>query len=272
MKKLFLTDLDGTLLRTDERISDYSSNIINQFIENGGLFSYATARSFVTASKVTGGLNITLPVICHNGVFIIEGTTKKLLLSNYFTSDDVSNISEILNAYSIYPIVFAEVNGKERFSYIDKFVTPAMKHFLNSRIGDPRIREVSSSKELYIGNVFNCACMDTEETLNPIYEILYTNRNYNCIYQKDIYSGTQWCEIYPVNASKANATIQLKTLLECDKIIVFGDGRNDISLFSIADEKYAVANAVPELKEVATAVIESNDNDGVAKWIATHAS
>ncbi len=42
---------------------------------------------------------------------------------------------------------------------------------------------------------------------------------------------------------------------------------NDIELFKAADRSYAVANAVPELKAIATDVIESNNNDGVARFI-----
>ena len=41
-------------------------------------------------------------------------------------------------------------------------------------------------------------------------------------------------------------------------------------MFDIADERYAVANAVDELKEKATAVIESNHEDGVARWLNTN--
>jgi len=50
-------------------------------------------------------------------------------------------------------------------------------------------------------------------------------------------------------------------------MVVFGDNLNDLSMFQVADERYAVANAVQELKEIATGVIESNDNDGVARWL-----
>ena len=41
-------------------------------------------------------------------------------------------------------------------------------------------------------------------------------------------------------------------------------------MFRISDECYAVENAVEELKKMATAVIESNNNDGVAKWLNAH--
>ena len=71
----------------------------------------------------------------------------------------------------------------------------------------------------------------------------------------------------PIEASKSNAIKQLQTMLGCEKLIAFGDGINDIDMFQIADESYAVANAHEELKKHATAVISSNDEDGVAKWL-----
>jgi hydroxymethylpyrimidine pyrophosphatase-like HAD family hydrolase len=42
-------------------------------------------------------------------------------------------------------------------------------------------------------------------------------------------------------------------------------------MFEIADKCYAVANAEPELQAIATAVIESNEADGVAKWLQANA-
>ena len=48
MRTLYVSDLDGTLLRSDETISNSTKEIINQFIDNGGYFSYATARSIFT--------------------------------------------------------------------------------------------------------------------------------------------------------------------------------------------------------------------------------
>lgn len=71
----------------------------------------------------------------------------------------------------------------------------------------------------------------------------------------------------PKAASKANAILQLKELLGCDKTVVFGDGKNDIDMFQLAEESYAVSNAVAELKQIATGIIGSNEEDAVAKWM-----
>ena len=60
-------------------------------------------------------------------------------------------------------------------------------------------------------------------------------------------------------------------MLGCDKLVVFGDNINDIPMFEVADECYATENAVPELKAIATGIISTNDDDGVAHWIAKNA-
>ena len=67
MKCLYVSDLDGTLLRSNERTSEYTNDVINSLVEKGMIFSYATARSLVTAKKVTKGLYVRIPLIVYNG-------------------------------------------------------------------------------------------------------------------------------------------------------------------------------------------------------------
>ena len=72
------------------------------------------------------------------------------------------------------------------------------------------------------------------------------------------------------NATKANAALQLKKCLGCERLVVFGDGKNDIPMFEAADECYAVENASPELKAIADGIIGINDSDSVARFILEH--
>jgi HAD superfamily hydrolase (TIGR01484 family) len=221
----------------------------------------------LTASKVTAGLNSDFPVICYNGAFVIANATKEKLFANYFTTEDADYIRQTLAEHSIYPIVYAYIEGKEQFSFMQRNVSSGMRFFLDSRLNDVRRREVQAENELYKGDMFYFSCISNEAELAPVNDLFSLTERIHCIYQKDIYSGAQWCELLPARATKANAASQLKEMLGCDRLVVFGDGRNDLSLFTIADECYAMSNAVPELKEIATAVIGSNDEDGVARWL-----
>ena len=114
-------------------------------------------------------------------------------------------------------------------------------------------------------------CIGSREELFPVYEALKDNEELNCLFHPEIYREEYWCEVLPKKATKANAIKELKKLWNCDRIVSFGDGINDLPMFEISDECYAVENAVEELKRAATGVIESNINDGVAKWLLQNA-
>ena len=268
MRTLYVSDLDGTLLRSNERTSEYTNSVINRLTAQGMLFSYATARSFHTAKKVTAGMTAKIPLIVYNGAFIIDNVTGERMLEQYF-DDSVQNLLTDLFAQKVYPIVYAFVDGQEKFSFVPDLCTHGMRLFLDSRKGDVRTRSVSSTQALCAGHIFYITCIDEPERLLPLYEKY--RGTYHCVYQRDIYSGAQWLEIMPQEATKANAIRQLKALLHCERLVVFGDGRNDIDMFQLADESYAVENADDELKQLAAAVIPSNDADGVAHWLEQHA-
>lgn len=69
-------------------------------------------------------------------------------------------------------------------------------------------------------------------------------------------------------ASKKMALRKLRDLVECDEVVVFGDNLNDLSMIEIADRSYAPANALEEVKSRVNQVLESCDQDGVAKFLA----
>ena len=61
--------------------------------------------------------------------------------------------------------------------------------------------------------------------------------------------------------------LELKERFGCERVVVFEDSMNDLSMFGIADESCAVENALMEVKEAATTIIPDNENDGVAKYL-----
>lgn len=269
MKTLYVTDLDGTLLRSDERTSDFTNRIINGLVERGLIFSYATARSYQTSRKVTSGLNAGFPLIVYNGAMVIDNKSGQFLIKNFFDAKIIRVIEDLIQN-GIFPIVYAFMDGVEKFSYIPEKCSAETRLFLDSRKNDPRAHPVSSEKDLTNGEIFYITCIDSMEKLEPFFH-KYAD-TYHCIFQEDIYTRHQWLEIMPNTASKASAIRQLKTYLGCQKVIAFGDGKNDIDMFEFADEAYAVSNAVEELKQIATGVIGSNNEDAVAKWLREFAA
>lgn len=264
MNTLYVSDLDGTLLRSNEITSEYTNRIINSLTEKGMIFSYATARSLITAKKVTAGLTAKIPLIVYNGAFVIDNISEELLIENYF-DNAVESLLEELFYNEVSPIVYAFINNEEKFSFVPELCTQGMNAFIDSRKGDIRTNAVKTADDLKSGKIFYITCIDEPKKLEPLYEKY--KYDFHCVYQKDIYSKAQWLEIMPKETSKSNAIKQLQALMKCERLVVFGDGKNDIDMFQLADEGYAVQNAHDDLKKYATAIIPSNDDDGVAKWL-----
>lgn len=271
MKILYVSDLDGTLLNTDSKMNQTSLDILNRLIQNGLHFTYATARSLSSASVVTAGLRISMPIIAYNGAFIFE-PSGKIIYSNVFSEEEKRTVAEFLIANRIYPLVYAFVDKEEKVSWIREKENAGMLNYLNARKGDRRLNPLNDTDSLYRGDVFYFTCIGDKEELQGVYNRFKDDPHYNCTFQQELYRDEYWCEIMPKAVSKANAILKLKELGHYDRIVSFGDAINDVPMFKISDECYAVENAVPQLKQMATGVLESNNHDGVAKWLLKNCS
>lgn len=267
MSTLYVTDLDGTLLNSNDQISQYSIQTINGLVAKGLQFTYATARSLVSASVVAKGLSTTIPVIAYNGALIIHPATGEVISSLSFTEEESAYAIGVLRDNGANPMVYAYVDGVERVSYVTGRENEGIRCYLDRRKGDRRFRPLKDETCLYEGDIFYFTCIAEREELLPLYEIFSEDQRFRCTLQQELYRPEYFLEIMPKKASKAEAIKSLKKIWHCDRIVSFGDAVNDIPMFEISDECYAVANARPELKACATGVIDSNDEDGVAKWL-----
>ena len=269
MKTLFITDLDGTLLRSDKTISKEASDILNRLISEGMAFSYATARSIYSSSVLTEAIRFQLPLVTKNGA-IIQNPDWSIVHENAFTKEEAEEIYQILKQHGLDTIVASFQNGAEKYSYDYTKISAGTQAFLDDHPGDKRENPVTGEGHLLDGSVHYFTTIGTQEELWPAYEEL--RKKFRCICAKDTYSEDFWLEVMPWHATKADAILQLKTLFGFEKVVVFGDAVNDISMFETADECYAMENAVPELKAIATGVIGSNNEDGVARWLEANYS
>ena len=268
MKTLYVSDLDKTLLRDDQLLSDLSEKAIEKLMGEGMIFTYATARSADTARTATKGLKIPFAIV-YNGAFIVDTESGEQIMSSAFRKNESEKLIKELLSSGVYPRVFSMTDGRERFTYTPEHLeSAAAKEYFRTRKNDPRAR-LGEEKDLLEGEIFLISCCGEKERLLPLYEKL--KDACICHFYPDSYSPDHYLEFLPEGATKAAAVLRLKEHLGCEKIVAFGDAVNDVSMFEIADECFAVENACDELKAIATAVIPSNEEDGVAKWLLANA-
>lgn len=265
---LYVSDLDGTLLGPQGRVTDFNARVINRLVDRGVRFTYATARSLYSSGAVTQGLTKRLPVILYNGAFVRWADTGEDVASLGFSTAQRQAVEKILKSRGLSPLVYTVDRGAERVLWRPDRASPGVARYIASRNGDPRLLPVEAGEPLCRGGVFYFTCIGRREELLPAWEALRREEGACALLQEEIYQpGEFWLEVMPAGATKANGARRLKEGLGCSSMVCFGDGLNDLPLLQAADHACAVANAVPELRAAADEVIPSNAQDGVAKWL-----
>lgn len=262
---LYISDLDGTLLRSDMSMSEYSVKTLNSLAERGAMFSYATARSFASAFPLVKKLRPVCPAVIFNGVFVIDARTGKHIIENTYSEECMRLAREVFVSEGIAPLVYSYIDGEERVSYMEGRIDD-VRSYVDARRGDKRLRPVSGYGELFEGDIFYFTVIDPRDT-RTLDKVFNAENGFSRNIQKDTYDDMIWYEIYDRSASKANAVRQLAELVCADELVCFGDNFNDISMIKAADIGAAVENAADEVKRAADVIIGSNNDDGVARFI-----
>ena len=271
MPTLYVTDLDGTLLNAQDRVSPRSQALLNALIAQGVCISYATARSFTSASRAAAGVAWRAPVIVYNGCQLVDPQTGARLRSQGFAPAARAQVERLAARCGLSPMVYAFVDGAERVSWDASQGNPGKARYLALRQGDPRLRPLPDGRGLYAGDVFYYTFIGAQAELSPLRQALLGVDGAAVLFQQELYRPEYFLEVLPASASKAAGLTALKALLGCRWAVCFGDAANDLPLFAAADAAYAVGNAVPALKAAATAVLPSHEQDSVARWLWAHA-
>ena len=269
---LYVTDLDGTLLRSDATLSPYTVSTINRLTEQGLAFTYATARSIESARPIAGELNLRLPAITRNGAVLADNATGKHLEKALFTEEEVALLKKLLPELPRCGFVSCFL-GEEMFkAYVPGNLVPGMVQYADYYRDDPKMKPVKTLEEMFFGQPGYVTLIDDREKAALIYEKVRQYSGWECIFQKDTYWDEYWVEVCPRNCTKAKAILKMKEQYGFRKVVVFGDSVNDMPMFRAADEAYAVSNALEALKEIATGVIGGNNEDAVARFLESRAA
>lgn len=268
MKTLFLTDLDGTFLNSNAEISERSAEIIDYITKQGVLFTVATARTHATVMKMFENIGLSCPLVLMNGVTIYDPIKRCILSSHAIPTETGKAIVREFRTRNIEPMLyFQNDNGLD--IYYGKLTNDYQREYVSQRVDCIGKRFIHSETPVSLEdkNLVYIVCLDYYENIKEIYDALIKLDIAQCMFYPDNYSDMYFLEIMSKEVSKASGALEVKKLLGADKLVAFGDNLNDIPLFEIADESYAVSNAKEQLKAFATSVIGSNDEDAVAEYI-----
>jgi len=272
--RLYISDLDGTLLRNDAMLSSYAKRKLNALLSEGLHFTVASARNVHSVRALLAGLNMNLPVIGSNGAYISEFKTGSPLMINSIDNDVAKEIFSLIGSHSSVPFVTSH-NGKEDRLYFNEIANEGMLWYLDERTaaGDKRLRRTANVEGKLDERIICLNVINRKEHLEGLFADIIERyaEHVEINYFENPYSpGWHWMTVYDRKATKEYAIKELMEMLDfpVDELTVFGDSRNDISMFKIATKSVAVANALDEVKNCASVIIGPNEEDGVVDYIS----
>lgn len=239
MKKLYIFDLDGTLLNSKNEVTRENKEAIWNCKETGNYIAYITGRGTIKTRKFIEGLPCDA-YACNNG--------SKIYCENKLIQDN-----SIEYNYAMKFLMNECINK-------NFFVVEEPYKYLNYE--DKKIDNINyfkiDIKNLPNNSIDMISIKDREGININGYELLQFKK-----------AGSSELMVNSKKATKLNALKAISNYfkISMENIISFGDDYSDIEIFQNSGISVAMGNAIQELKDIATCVTDSNDNNGISNYI-----
>ena len=263
-RKLFLSDLDGTLLTSEKKVSPATRKALDRFVGRGGRFCICTGRALPNAMDEQKKLGLDYPgsfVVGYNGAEIYDCDQKKYVFRTTVPLEDV-------------PVIFetAREAGVHIQTYQDRYI----------------VAERYSEEMTYYRSIIHSPVIITDHIMDEVKEppckllaIELKDREKNIRLKQALeerfgdhlhlmFSNPWYLEIIPEDASKGNALEKIREYLGMrrEETMAAGDEENDIPMIRAAGLGIAMKNGTDAAKKSADAVTEEdNDHDGLVPFL-----
>lgn len=265
---LILSDFDGTLLRSDETVSDETIRAINEYRAAGGRFALCTGRMFASALQVAKHLGITGLLACFQGSIVADIESEELIVDAYLDNAGAAQICEFFQDQNQH---FHVYDTYEYYSNLDDEWLYHYERIVGAKAivkSDEPLSAFVEKSEIKVRKIIALVHPEQKEKLYNELQQRFGDRYYVT------YSAAFMVEISSKAHSKATALEKIAQYygLTPEQTIAVGDSMNDLPMIERAGLGVAVNNAEKALKEKADLVLErSNDEDGVADLIRNYA-
>ena len=253
--QILLFDLDGTLLRNDKTISEYTLEILSKCREYGYLIGISTSRG---EQNCLGFLRKMKPDILISSGGALVRVNEKIICSSPFSAIETKNFIESAR----------KICGMDCEITVDTLEA----HYWNYKT-NPKEQDQSWGDSIYTDFT------DFKyEALKICVEIYHPNLAQKLCKQfseldSQRFSDGDWYKFTKSGITKEKAILAVCEACHADvsEIIAFGDDYADIGMLKLCGVGVAMDNAVQEVKDIADDITLSNEEDGVAayleKWI-----
>ena len=273
MATLYVSDLDGTLIRDDLTLSPEARGDLCALLDEGALITVASARSVTSIRAILGDIPFPLPIVEFNGAFLSEYRTGRHEIVNAIPAPLAREVFCALVDGGCEPYI-SSFDGVHDFVFYREIANEGMAAYFAERVAfkDERLRRVDDLAAALDGGTVCLTVIERGERLDPVHASLaaaFGDQLVLTSYDYRYFPGWKFFTAHDRRATKDQAIAALRKSrgLEQAELVVFGDDVNDVGMMRAADRPIAMANAKPEVIAVAGEVIGSNNEDSVVRRI-----
>lgn len=258
--KLIVTDMDGTFLNSRYEMSEEFTAIYEELKARNIKFVPASGRQMPAITKYFTEQEEEMGFIAENGGYVIYQNQELFVdqLDPRYILDIILTVRRITGARAVLSakkMAYYETNDQEFIKFFTKFYT--------------KNKKVEDLTEQMDDAAFKIAVYHPNGAEKNLYPYLKQFEKYNL---EVVVSGEFWLDIMNKNINKGIALEKMQEFLNVtpEQTMAFGDYMNDIQMLENAEYSFAMENAHPEVKKVATYQAKSNDNFGVLQIIKNY--
>ena len=257
--KIILSDIDGTFLTDDKRVTELTARAAKNILDKGLKFVLVSARMPEAIYPITDGIGLPrIPVISYSGALVLTESEEILYDKKMPLADTKNILAEMYTRWADISVNY--YTGR-------KWYVRAIDKRVQREIDITQARaEIADFDELIRAGILpnKILIMCEPPVCKEMERELQTFANLNVVR-----SAPHLLEIMDKSVSKATGIeILLKHYgLTVDEAVAFGDNYNDVEMLQYIPQSVAMENAPDKIKEIANAVTESNEDSGIYRYL-----
>lgn len=259
-KVIIMTDLDGTLLTDEKKITQKDMDAINRFRSGGGVFTLATGRSYSMAKPVAKRAGLDVPAVIFNGSAVYDFKEDKFLWHSSLNTYARTVVKELIKEF---PDIAIEVLCE------DKTYVPSMNQIERAHLALESVPPILCSvDEIESDDWLKILIAYPPERIQKIIDYINARPDYlDCGHW--VRSEKHYYELLPDGVNKGSGFGQLLRIMNREDAFTvgIGDYNNDLELIQLAKLGVAVGSALQEVKDAADLVVCDNNSGAMAEVI-----
>lgn len=258
--KAVALDLDGTLLTSDKKISDINKEIL-KYLENRGVKIFiVTGRTYVSAKPFAQELGIDSSIIAYNGAKVVDYKNDKIIFELPLEEKYSKKVIELAKNRGFHINLYQDNKW-----YVEELENDETRHYAK-HTGLTPVKKSFDDFEDYSMTKITIQNMENSKEFNEFCDEVKT------LFGDNVYTAKSQTFLFEVLNKNVNKGLILEKVLKShgisvDECVAFGDANNDLEMLKIVKYGVAMGNSDIELKSQVNYTTDTNDNNGVAKFL-----